>query len=208
MNDQSVAPAAAEDVAWASINTPLGVEELKSFCRDIERMYRINPLLNFKKWEAAGENRYLFSGQNISQEEPFDFDLELTVEEKPDGFQIHYQGDLRSSTTFTIEAAAADSPGLSKLTITDRYDGVSEEERKKQLHRVDRSIVIWAKYLQQFLYSWKRWSRFRPWRWYMRRVWQPMKPSGRRITYMLLWISVFEVALILLGVVIYYLEYA
>jgi hypothetical protein len=42
----------------------------------------------------------------------------------------------------------------------------------------------------------------------MRRIWQPMKPSARRITYMLLWISLAEVALIALGVAIYFVEFA
>ncbi len=41
----------------------------------------------------------------------------------------------------------------------------------------------------------------------MKRVWQPMKPSGRRITYMLLWISLVEIALIALGAGIYWSEY-
>jgi hypothetical protein len=35
-----------------------------------------------------------------------------------------------------------------------------------------------------------------------------MKPAGRRITYMLLWITVVEFALIALGVGIYFVEYA
>jgi hypothetical protein len=42
----------------------------------------------------------------------------------------------------------------------------------------------------------------------MRRVWQPMKPTARRISYMLVWISLFEIALIALGVAIYFSEYA
>ena len=208
MNDQSSAPAAIEDVAWASIETPLDVASLKSFCDDIERLFRINPMLIFKSWQADGENRYRFSGQNISQEEPFDFDLTLTVRELPDGIEVSYEQGVKSSTTFKFEPAPPGSQWKSKLTITDSYSGMSEQERKDQLHTVDRSITVWAKYLQQYFLSWQRWSRFRLWRWYIRRVWQPMKPSGRRITYMLLWITVFEVALIMLGVTIYYLEYA
>jgi len=67
----------------------------------------------------------------------------------------------------------------------------------------------WAKAhsRQENLINWQRWSRFRVWRWYMRRVWQPMKPAGRRITYIPLWISVVEFALIAMGVAIYLVEY-
>ncbi|VAW90577.1 hypothetical protein MNBD_GAMMA21-18 [hydrothermal vent metagenome] len=208
MNEQNNAVVADEDVAWASIETPLDVDELKLFCQDIERLFRINPMLIFKDWQSNEENGYQFSGQNISQEEPFDFDLTLSINAVTDGVQINYQQGIKSSTTFTIEPADAGSQSKSKLTITEDYNGMSEQERKEHLHTVDRSLTVWAKYLQQYFLSWQRWSRFRLWRWYMNRVWQPMKPSGRRITYMLLWITAFEIALIILGVTIYYIEYA
>ena len=41
----------------------------------------------------------------------------------------------------------------------------------------------------------------------MRNVWQRLKPSGRRITYMFWWITLVEIALIALGVGIYLVEY-
>ena len=76
------------------------------------------------------------------------------------------------------------------------------------MHEVDKSLALWAQYLQQYLINWQRWSRFRLRCWYIRRVWQPMKPAGRRITYMLLWITVVEIALITLGAAIYFVEFA
>jgi hypothetical protein len=42
----------------------------------------------------------------------------------------------------------------------------------------------------------------------MQRIWQPMTPMGRRITAILLWVTAFELALVLLGAGIYYLDYA
>jgi hypothetical protein len=153
-------------------------------------------------------HRYHFSGQNISQEKTFDFDLIVSAKQLPNGIQIDYSQGLKTRTTLIIEPIALDAQWQSKLTITDIYDGKSEQLRKQQLHLVDKSITIWATYLQQYLQSWKRWSHFGAWRWYMRTVWQPMKPAGRRITYILLCVAGFEVALILLGVAIYYLEYS
>lgn len=209
MNDQSSVPVVAEqDAAWASIETPLDVDSLKSFCQDIERLFRINPMLIFYSWQADGDHHYRFSGQNISHEEPFDFDHTFSVTELPDGIEINYEQGVKSSTTIKVEPTEPGSQWKSKLTITDSYAGMSEQEREQHLHTVDRSITVWAKYLLQYLLSWQRWSRFGLWRWYMKRVWLPMKPSGRRITYMLLWITVFEIALIMLGVAIYYIEYA
>lgn len=194
----------AEDVAWASANTPLSVDALKDFCADTERLYRINPMLEFKRWDSRAGDQFTFSGRNISQEQPFDFELELSASKLDDGIRIDYDRGIKSSTTFTVEPA----PQGSKLTITDHYERLPAEERSAHLHEVDKSLVVWAQYLQQYMINWQRWSRFGLWRWYMRRVWQPMKPAGRRITYILLWITAVEIALITLGAGIYFVEYA
>lgn len=202
MNDLAETPV-AEDAAWAAVNTPLSVDELRDFCRDVERLFRINPMLEFTEFRSLGDGRYFFAGRNISQETPFEFRSAFTVTELPDGLQVDYDEGIKSSTRFTIEPA----PQGSKLTITDRYERLEPGEREKHLAEVDKSLVIWASYLQRFLVIWTRFSHISLWRWYMRRVWQPMKPMARRITYMLLWISLVEVALIALGVAIYFVEY-
>lgn len=201
--NEMVTPPVAEDAAWASINTPLSVNELTTFCLDIERLFRINPMLEFQQFNALGGQRYAFSGRNISQETPFEFDYTFTVTELPDGFQVDYDQGVKSRTIFKIEPA----PQGTKLTITDYYERLPEEQREQHLAEVDKSLVVWANYLQRFLITWKRWSGIAPWRWYMRRIWQPMKPTARRITYALLWITVVEIALIALGVAIYFVEY-
>lgn len=207
MREQIEAYIKSKDAAWASINTPYGVNELKLFCQDIERLFRINPMLNFKNWQALGDHRYHFAGQNISQEEPFDFDLVLTVSPIANGIKIEYQQGLKASTFFIIEPAGEKTEWRTRLTIIDNYDAESETKSKQQLHTVDKSIAIWAEHLQRYLLSWKRWSHIAPWRWYLQNIWQPMRPSGRRIIYILLWVGLMEVALILLGALIYYLEY-
>jgi len=193
----------AEDAAWAAVNTPLSVGDLKTFCLDIERLFRINPMLEFKSFKSLGNNRYAMSGRNISQEGAFDFDASFKVSELDDGLRIDYDSGIKSSTVVTIENA----PTGSKLTITDYYEGLPVKDREQHLNQVDRSLVRWAEYLQRFLVMWNRLHRWAPWRWYMRRVWQPMKPSARRITYMLLWISAAEIALIALGVAIWFVEF-
>lgn len=201
----------SQDAAWAILHTPLSTDELKLFCQDIERLFRINPMLNFKTWQQVSPNRYYFTGQNISQQPPFEFELILTSKQLPGGIQIDYEQGLKARTTFTIEPVSKSDDGAfknqSKLIITDFYDGFPENERKQQLHHVDKSITVWANDLQRYLTGWKKWSRFGLWRWYMRHIWQPMKPMGRRITAILFWVTFFEVALILLGVGVYYLEY-
>lgn len=199
----STVPSESQDAAWASIQTPLDSSALNAFCLDIERLFRINPYLEFETWEQRAENQYHFSGRNSSQEPAFEFALDLEVEPLPDGLVIRYAQGLKKSTTLQIEP---ENNG-SKLTITEDYSGSSEAERNDRLQEVDKSLTRWAGDLQSFLVTWHRWSRLSLWRWYMRRIWQPMKPTGRRIVYMFIWISFVEVALIALGAGLYWSEY-
>jgi hypothetical protein len=194
-----------EDIAWVSFLTPLSVSALVDFFqKDIERLLRINPFLEFKEWRDLGENRFHFIVRNLSQDDSFELDTEFTYEIQPAGLKLEYKNGIKLSTTFQIESAEEGS----KLTITDYYNPhLSEEEKRAQLGEVDKSLQVWASDLQQYLIRWNKWSRFAPWRWYMTKVWQPMKPTARRITYMLLWISLIEIALILLGVGIYFTEF-
>ena len=201
--NEMVTPPVAEDAAWASINTPLPVDELTTFCGDVERLFRINPMLEFQHFKALGQHHYAYAGRNISQETPFEFDYTFTVKELPDGLQVDYDQGIKSGTLIKIEPSSDGS----KLTITDYYERLPAEERQQHLPEVDKSLLVWANYLQRYLVTWSRWSRFAFWRWYMRRIWQPMKPAARRITYSLLWISVVEIALIALGVAIYFVEF-
>jgi len=199
----------SKDNAWASFNCSLSVEALKQFCNDVERLFRINPMLEFKQWQSFSDDHVRLHCINTSQKQAFEVDVELTIQKNTDGFEIVYSTGIKNKTVFKIESI----PEGSRLTITDYYNELSDSESPDKvnpelLNQVDKSIVIWANYLQRYISMWQRWSRFALWRWYMRKVWQPMKPSGRRITYMLLWITAFEIALISLGFAIYYIEFA
>ncbi len=204
MNEEIDTATTADDAAWATINTPLTVDELQTFCQDVERLFRINPMLEFKAWEFLSADQYRIAVKNISQDEPFEIDVNINIENNDNEIVAYYSTGIKKKTTFLIESSEYGS----KLTITDNYDGLSEEERKANMNEVDRSLVNWADYLQRYLITWKKWSKFGLWRWYMKRIWQPMKPSGRRITYMLLWITLVEIALISLGVGIYLSEFS
>lgn len=202
MNTQLL-PLPSEDAAWASFKTPLTDAQLRAFCEDIERLYRINPYLEFGHWRQTEPGKYYFSGKNTSQAQAFEFVLDLTVEPLESGVRIKYAQGLKSSTTFKIEPA----PQGSQLTIIEDYSVLPEEERQRRLNEVDRSLVKWAGDLQAYLVHWNQWSRFSLWRWYMRRIWQPLKPMSRRIVYIMLWITAVEIALILLGAAIFWVEY-
>jgi len=195
--DISQLPVAAEDAAWAEIETPFSVEQLTEFLTDVERLYRINPMLVFESFSSLGDNRYQINAHNLSNDQSWQ--TEFTSKQVGSGLDVRYASGLKSATYFRVRANA----DRAKLLIVDDYSGTPESEREQRAAEVDRSLVAWAKDLSDYLRLWKRWSWFPLWRWYMRRVWQSMQPSARRIAYMLLWITVIEIIAIVVAVLVF-----
>jgi hypothetical protein len=193
------APAAPPaDAAWVVIDIPLDPDALADFCRDLERLYRINPYLEFREWRPTGPDAFATAFRNLSNQR--EFNLKLSYERgSAREFTVYYSPGIRRSTRFEIESAA----GGSRLRITDDYSGALAPDTKE----VDRSLHAWGVALRQYLLRERRWGWCPPWRWYMRRVWVPMKPAARRITFMILLITLAEIALIALGMAIYWAEH-
>lgn len=193
--------AGEEDSAWASINVSLTAHQcLSLFRHNVELLFRINPLYEVEEWVAKDSDHYYFTGRNLSNNKEIATDLTVTDTEQ--GIKIEYTGQLKANTLFTVE----DIPEGAKITLTESYIPIALEEREARLDEVDKSLVQWARYLQEYLVMWKRWSWCAPWRWYMQRVWSRMKPSARRITYMLLWITFAEIIAFLMVFTIFWFE--
>jgi hypothetical protein len=202
--DQDLTQEDTQDAAWAAVNVPFSPAELRRFCqKDPERLFRINPYLEFTTWEQRPDGRVRFSGRNSSQEAPFEFDLTLRIEPQTEGLTVHYEDGLKLNTRFKVEASEFGA----KLTVHEEYRPLTEQDLETYQNEIDRSLTTWAGDLQKFLIMWKQWRWLSPWRWYMNRVWMRLKPTGRRITYMFWWITLVEIALIALGTAIYLLEY-
>ncbi|MBT3038227.1 MAG: hypothetical protein ABW141_09270 [Candidatus Thiodiazotropha endolucinida] len=191
----------SEDAAWVTIETPLSPIQLQKFIGDLERLLRINSLLEFERWESAGDGRIRFEAINLSNGRHVK--TELSVEHFDRGLRISYDRLLKSSTSIQVEPSITSG---SSLIITDDYSGAEETERRRRLDEVDRSLEQWGRDLHGYLRLWHRWSWLPPWRWYMQRVWQPMKPSARRITRWIVWITFAEMAVVLLLIVILVIE--
>jgi len=188
------------DAAWVVIDTLFEATHLAEFCADIERLYRINPYLEFRYWRAGDIGEHEVSFRNLSNQR--DFVLTLAVEGIPGcEFRVRYDRGVKRGTHFRIAPHGSGS----RLTITDEYESTAGDD--VDLGAVDKSLHAWGVALQEYLRRHARWGRYRWWRWYMRRVWVPMKPSGRRIVYILWVLTVFEIALIALGFAIYWIEY-
>lgn len=188
------------NAAWVRIPTQMSADRLREFCKDIARLLRINPMLEFIEWKQMQPGRYHMVVQNLSNQQQVD--VSFSVTETDAGFVLVYDSGIKRQTKLAVEP----TPQGADLVITESYDEVDEGARPELLNEVDKSLTIWARDLQVYIHRWHRWSWLLPWRWYMLRVWQPMKPSARRITYMLLWISVAEIVAFLLIFAIFVLE--
>ena len=186
------------DAAWVIIEVPLEPAALAAFCRDVERLYRINPYLEFRRWRETAPGAFTVSMRNLSNQR--DFELQLTLERASErDFSMRYDRGVKRSTRFEIDA----TDGGSRLRITDDYRGAAETDTAE----VDRSLHAWGGALKEYLLRDRRWGWCAPWRWYMRRVWVPMKPSARRITFIILLVTLAEIVLIALVMAIYWAEH-
>ena len=188
------------DAAWVSVATPLPASELRELCADIERLYRINPLLEFSQWRNISPDRFHMSGTNTANARPFD--LDCTVKHLKDGFEVRYDSGLKRFTRFRIEDAASGA----RLVVTEDYGRLPEEQRKARIDEVDTTLVPWGNALWRYFRQWRRWSWLPPWRWYMTRYWQSMKPSARRIVSLILLVTIAEFIAFLFVFTIFWLE--
>jgi len=199
---------ALEDAAWIRIPTALSQVELIEFCEDVERLLRINSHYEFQEWRPEGPNRFFVRARNLSN--GCMIETALRVVARSDGMRIIYESGLKASTDFRVETAAANGQSAptsstgAVLVVTDDYSGKTKEEREARGAEVDTSLVSWGNDLQRYLRHWQRWSAFGAWRWYMRRIWQPMKPSARRISFILIVIGAIEILLTLLAALGFY----
>jgi hypothetical protein len=88
----------------------------------------------------------------------------------------------------------------------DDYSRLPAAEREQRMDEVDRSLTAWGRGLYTYLAQVRRWGWCPPWRWYMRRLWVPMKPMARRISWMLIMINAVFFVLFLLVALIFWIE--
>jgi len=186
------------DAAWVTVEVPLDPAALAAFCRDVERLYRINPYLEFRHWRETAPGAFAVSMRNLSNQR--DLELQLTLERASErDFSVRYDRGVKRGTRFEIDTAA----GGSRLRITDDYSGAAETDSPE----VDRSLHAWGVALREYLLPHARWGWRAPWRGYMQRLWVPMKPPARRITFIIFLVTLAEIALIALVMAIYWAEH-
>ena len=186
-----------DDSAWVRIATDLSPAALIAFCRDGERLLRINPMYEFEEWRSDAGGRPFMRVRNLSNGRMLE--TFVRIEPKPDGTRLVYESGLKAATEFRVEPKAGDCAAGgairgAELIVTDVYSGTPKAEREARIDEIDRSLVWWGQGLKRYLRYHARWSNFGPWAWYMRRVWLPMKPKARNIAFLLIVVTVFELA--------------
>lgn len=190
-------------MAWVAVPCHQSPEVLRRHLDDPEALLRINPYLIFKRWEKTGPDRYRAEFHNETNQ--LDFQGEIDVEKRTDGVLIlHLRKGLKQRIFFSIEAALNGS----QLIVVDDYEGPSEAERESRKSEVDRSLVAWGEALRRYFVRQRRYGWLPGWRRYMRRVWLPMKPSYRRILWLVWLFTLFDTAIIALGFAIWFIEYS
>lgn len=189
------------DAAWARVPTQYSPDDLSKELADAEVLLRLNPYYYFKTCRRNGPRSYHAEYENQSNQQQVVVDID--VEAGPgSGITLNYRQGIKRRTIFSIEPGATGST----LIVTDDYSGTPEEERKQREAETDKSLLAWAEALRIYLVRKKRYSGIPGWRWYIRRLWIPMKPSGRRIVWLLYLITLVEFAFFCFVVLIWWVE--
>ncbi len=189
------------DSAWVTIETPFDAKELFGFLEDVERLFRINSQLIFENWQSLGNDEYQFEANNLSNDKTVKTGFKAVWKE--DTLTVTYSDGLKTRTTFRVDPKP---DGTADLIITDDYSGIPVDQREARLDEVDKSLVQWGRELRLYLLMWKKWGWVPGWKWYKRRVWQPMRPMARRICTLLIIITILEFVVFLMVFAIFWLE--
>jgi hypothetical protein len=193
---------AEDDAAWVKVEMPLPPAALHAFLLDLERLFRINPWLEFEGIERTAPGRLRLRGRNHSNSQPLEVGVWLAHSEPGRSLVLRYDRGIKRETRCEIEAAA----GGSVLTITEAYDTPSEAQRDEKLKEVDRSLLPWAAALRAYLIDRARWRWLPGHRWYRERFWLGMTPRQRRIVRLIVWTTAVEFVVFLFVFAIYWNE--
>ena len=165
-------------------------------------LLRINPYYYFKTWRQTGPNAYRIEFENQSNQQQVSLDIETQDGPGP-GLTVNYSQGIKRRTVFSIEPFDLGST----LVVTDDYEHLPEAERSRREAEIDKSLVAWGDGLRMYLIRWRRYGWIPGWRRYIRRWWIPMKPSGRRIVWLLSLIAVVEFFFFLFVILLWVIEH-
>ena len=197
----------ARDEARVDIATPLSPARLRQLVKAVEPLLRVNPLYEIEHFEKTAPDAGRLRLRNLATEQ--EHDLTFHIRQMPDGLRLTWQGWLKTATEMRILPPGEESPAgtLSRLVLIDDYSGVPEEERSRRTDEVDTTLLPWAHALYRH-FRHRRWlERLPGGRAFLDSFWLRMKPSGRRISFILIVLGLFELAFFAFIVLIFWLEW-
>ena len=180
------------NAAWVTIPTKLSAPALTEFCVDVERLIRLNPYLKIFSWQYIDRNSHLVECENHSNELLKRLRMQFAVQYDKNEISLHYSTGIKHKTYFIIEAM----DNGAQLTIIDDYGDQDDDEC------VDKSLSAWARALERFFnhYVYLRHIPFV--KKIINRFWIRLSPMARRISYILVVITIIEIIALLLFVLI------
>lgn len=190
-------PLNLENAAWVKIPTRLQAGILFNSCRNIERLFRLNPYLRIFSWRVLNESTIEAEWENDSNEPAIKIATRIEVVQTDKELQLKYATGIKRKTHFIVERSAHGSV----LTIVDDYGDSSQTDTQQ----VDKSLSAWGRAVEKFFARYYYLRRIPCADKIIDRVWIRLSPSGRRIAYILLVITAVELIALLLFIVLYWL---
>ncbi len=183
----------AGDEARAAIELPLTPAELRSFLADTELVLRLNPHLEIEQWQSLPDG---FSFTVLNELNGQRLATAVRVDDTAADRVLEYAEGLKQATHFAVEPATAGA----RLIVTEHYPRI-DDPGDPRVAEVDRSLVPWVAALHRHLLARRRGAWIPGWQWWHERFMPGMAPRQRRITRLILWVSLVEF-IIFLGLVI------
>jgi len=170
-----------EDFALISVDLPLATGALYAFIQNTERLFRINPHLEIKSWQEESPGK-IFAGKQIRvncKNELNGLTQSLTLSVSDVQPEVSFTLNYDSGLKkATIFTAQPVGSASSKLVVKELYsDEISAAEKEQRLNEVDNNSV-----------------------------WLGMTPRHRRISRLIIWVTVLEFVVFLFVFSIYWNE--
>jgi len=190
---------ATENAAWVDVDLPQPAQEVAEYVRDIERLLRLNPFLEIRRFESTPQG---FALDALNEMNGLAVSGRLTFRESGlRGHVLEYADGLKQATEVTVEPRGAGS----RLRIREAYRQPADDA---ELAEIDRSLTAWGQAIRSHFLGLARWGRLPGYRRWRERVWLNMRPRERRIARLLAWITMLEFAFFLLVLAVFVAESA
>ena len=207
VSEPSVSDETQKNTAWVAVEIPVHVNKLFDFLRNPERLFRLNPYLDIREWEEMSATKQ-FHLKALNEMNGVTYDHLITIElvELNARILLSYDKGLKRA----LEISLLPGPSGTILTLREHYypPPQSGEYQEEQLKEVDHGLLPWAASIRKYFFGLEKWGWLRPYRWYKESFWLGMRPTHRRISRMIIWVTVFEFVVFLFVFTIYWLELA